>query len=158
MIIKKSKAAQVWFFPPYLVVFSLILSFALEYLFSSYPIIDVHTIQRITGVSIIILSIFIFVKSLRIFSSNLENLHPRSISTQIFKDGPFKFSRNPIYLAMVLLIFGFGISLNSMWFLIIGLIDMILLHYGIILPEEIYLEKEFGKDYLNYKSSVRRWL
>jgi protein-S-isoprenylcysteine O-methyltransferase Ste14 len=59
---------------------------------------------------------------------------------------------------MVLLIFGFGISLNSMWFLIIGLIDMILLHYGIILPEEIYLEKEFGKDYLNYKSSVRRWL
>ena len=43
MIIKKSNAAQVWFFPPYLVVFSLILSFALEYLFFSYPIIELST-------------------------------------------------------------------------------------------------------------------
>ena len=158
MIIKKSKAAQVWFFPPYLVIFSLLLSFALEYVFSSYPIIELHIIQRFFGFSIVILSILIFIRSVRIFSSNLENLHPRSVSTQIFRDGPFRFSRNPIYLAMVLLVLGFGIALNSTWFLIIGLIDMALLHFGIILPEEIYLEKEFGKDYLNYKSSVRRWL
>ena len=158
MIIKKSKAAQVWFFPPYLVIFSLILSFALEYLVFSYPLTDAHIIQGIIGILIIFLSILIFMRSVRLFSSNLENLHPRSVSTQIFKDGPFKFSRNPIYLAMVLLMFGFGISLNSTWFIIFGLIDMILLHFGIILPEELYLEKEFGKDYLSYKSSVRRWL
>jgi protein-S-isoprenylcysteine O-methyltransferase Ste14 len=102
--------------------------------------------------------VFLFIKSVKIFSIRKEKLHPRSISTQIFKDGPFQFSRNPIYLAMVILLIGFGVTLNSFWFLYSGLVITIMLHYGVIIPEENYLEKEFGKYYLEYKKSVRRWL
>ena len=110
------------------------------------------------GAILAIGSIVLFIKSVRIFSERNEKLHPRSISTQIFKDGPFKVSRNPIYLAMVFLLIGVGLMFNSLWFLYAGFIIFIMLHYGVIIPEENYLEKEFGKDYLEYKKSVRRWL
>ena len=158
MIFKKSKAAQVWFFPPYLVFLGLIISFLLEFLVYRNQIFDNSIIFRFLGIILTIAAILLFVKSVRIFNLRKEKLHPRSISTQIFKDGPFQFSRNPIYLAMFVLVIGVGLTLNSFWFLYSGLVVAIMLHYGVIIPEENYLEKEFGKDYLEYKKSVRRWL
>ena len=158
MIFKKSKAAQVWFFPPYLVLLGLIISFLLEFLVYRNQIFDNSIIFRFLGIILTIAAILLFVKSVRIFNLRKEKLHPRSISTQIFKDGPFQFSRNPIYLAMFVLLIGVGLTLNSLWFLYSGLVVAIMLHYGVIIPEENYLEKEFGKDYLEYKKTVRRWL
>jgi protein-S-isoprenylcysteine O-methyltransferase Ste14 len=158
MIFKKSKAAQVWFFPPYLVFLGLIISFLLEFLVYRNQIFDNSIIFRFLGIILTIAAILLFVKSVRIFNLRKEKLHPRSISTQIFKDGPFQFSRNPIYLAMFVLLIGVGLTLNSFWFLYSGLVVAIMLHYGVIIPEENYLEKEFGKDYLEYKKTVRRWL
>ena len=158
MIFKKSKAAQVWFFPPYLVLLGLITSFLLEFLVYRNQIFDNSIIFRFLGIILTIAAILLFVKSVRIFNSRKEKIHPRSISTQIFKDGPFQFSRNPIYLAMFVLLIGIGLTLNSLWFLYSGLVVAIMLHYGVIIPEENYLEKEFGKDYLEYKKTVRRWL
>jgi protein-S-isoprenylcysteine O-methyltransferase Ste14 len=158
MIFKKSKAAQVWFFPPYLVFLGLIISFLLEFLVYRNQIFDNSIIFRFIGIILTIAAILLFVKSVRIFNLRKEKIHPRSISTQIFKDGPFQFSRNPIYLAMFVLLIGVGLTLNSFWFLYSGLVVAIMIHYGVIIPEENYLEKEFGKDYLEYKKSVRRWL
>ena len=158
MIFKKSKAAQVWFFPPYLVLLGLIISFLLEFLVHRNQIFDNSIIFRFLGIILTIAAILLFVKSVGIFNLRKEKLHPRSISTQIFKDGPFQFSRNPIYLAMFVLLIGVGLTLNSFWFLFSGLVVAIMLHYGVIIPEENYLEKEFGKDYLEYKKTVRRWL
>ena len=158
MIFKKSKAAQVWFFPPYLVFLGLIISFLLEFLVYRNQIFDNSIIFRFLGIILTIAAILLFVKSVRIFNLRKEKIHPRSISTQIFKDGPFQFSRNPIYLAMFVLVIGVGLTLNSFWFLYSGLVVAIMLHYGVIIPEENYLEKEFGKDYLEYKKTVRRWL
>jgi protein-S-isoprenylcysteine O-methyltransferase Ste14 len=158
MIFKKSKAAQVWFFPPYLVFLGLIISFLLEFLVYRNQIFDNSIIFRFIGIILTIAAILLFVKSVRIFNLRKEKIHPRSISTQIFKDGPFQFSRNPIYLAMFVLVIGVGLTLNSFWFLYSGLVVAIMLHYGVIIPEENYLEKEFGKDYLEYKKTVRRWL
>ena len=158
MIFKKSKAAQVWFFPPYLVFLGLIISFLLEFLVYRNQIFDNSIIFRFPGIILTIAAILLFVKSIRIFNLRKEKIHPRSISTQIFKDGPFQFSRNPIYLAMFVLLIGVGLTLNSFWFLYSGLVVAIMIHYGVIIPEENYLEKEFGKDYLEYKKTVRRWL
>ena len=158
MIFKKSKAAQVWFFPPYLVFLGLIISFLLEFLVYRNQIFDNSIIFRFLGIILTIAAILLFVKSIRIFNLRKEKIHPRSISTQIFKDGPFQFSRNPIYLAMFVLLIGVGLTLNSFWFLYSGLVVAIMIHYGVIIPEENYLEKEFGKDYLEYKKTVRRWL
>jgi protein-S-isoprenylcysteine O-methyltransferase Ste14 len=80
------------------------------------------------------------------------------VTTQLFLGGTYKYSRNPIYLAFVLMLIGCSICFNSVWYLIFAFLELILLHFGVILPEEKYLEKEFDKVYLNYKNSVRRWI
>ena len=137
MIFKKSKAAQVWFFPPYLVFLGLIISFLLEFLVYRNQIFDNSIIFRFLGIILTIAAILLFVKSVRIFNLRKEKLHPRSISTQIFKDGPFQFSRNPIYLAMFVLLIGVGLTLNSFWFLYSGLVVAIMIHYGVILKKSL---------------------
>ena len=67
--------------------------------------------------------------------------------------GPFRFSRNPIYLSMLLLQVGI-----SLWFLGLAVVSAVLLWWGVISREERYLEHKFGAEYLSYKRRVRRWL
>lgn len=76
----------------------------------------------------------------------------------IVRAGPYRFSRNPIYLAFSLLQLGIAIGVNSVW-LIATLIPAHAVMAWIVIPrEEQYLERAFGADYLAYKSSVRRWI
>ncbi len=72
--------------------------------------------------------------------------------------GPYGFSRNPIYLSMLLLQVGIGIWANSLWFLGLAVVSAVLLWWGVISREERYLERKFGAEYLSYKGRVRRWL
>ncbi len=70
----------------------------------------------------------------------------------------YSFSRNPIYLAFSLLQLGIAIWINSVWLLVTLVGALALMHYVVIPREEQYLERKFGAQYLDYKTSVRRWL
>ena len=74
----------------------------------------------------------------------------------IVRTGPYRFSRNPIYLAFSLFQFGIAIWLNSLW-LLATLVGAVALIHSIVIPRQ-YLERRFGAQYLDYKVSVRRWL
>jgi protein-S-isoprenylcysteine O-methyltransferase Ste14 len=76
----------------------------------------------------------------------------------IVVNGPFRFSRNPIYLSMVLVVCGVGVWANSLWFLGWAGVSAALLWWGVISREERYLERKFGPQYSAYKKRVRRWL
>ena len=154
----KPKAADVWFFPPYLLWSSLVISMGMELFIKPLPIFDGSVIQLLIGFLIVGLALVNFFYTYVTFSNNNEEIHPKTVTTQIFTGGTFKFSRNPVYLSFVMMLLGCGITFNSLWYIYFSIINIILLQYGIIVPEEKYLEKEFGKDYLDYKKSVRRWL
>ncbi len=84
---------------------------------------------------------------------------PTSKSTDVIVvRGPYRFSRNPIYLAMVFLQLGIGVWANSLWFFVLAVICVPLFAWGVISREERYLERKFGDGYLTYKARVRRWL
>ena len=154
----KPKAADVWFFPPYLLWSSLVISMGLELFIKPLPIFEGSVIQLLIGFLIVGLALVNFFYTYVTFSNNNEEIHPKTVTTQIFTGGTFKFSRNPVYLSFVMMLLGCGIAFNSLWYIYFSIINIILLQYGIIVPEEKYLEKEFGKAYLDYKKSVRRWL
>ena len=154
----KPKAADVWFFPPYLLWSSLVISMGLELFIKPLPIFEGSVIQLLIGFLIVGFALVNFFYTYVTFSNNNEEIHPKTVTTQIFTGGTFKFSRNPVYLSFVMMLLGCGITFNSLWYIYFSIINIILLQYGIIVPEEKYLEKEFGKDYLDYKKSVRRWL
>ena len=75
----------------------------------------------------------------------------------IIVGGPYRFSRNPIYLGMVLLQAGIGIWSNSLWFIGLAALSVVLLNWGVIFREERYLTRKFGQSYSMYKEQVRRW-
>src|SRR5262245_38295428 len=79
-------------------------------------------------------------------------------TTAIVRTGPYRFSRNPIYLAFFALHLGLAICVDSLW-LVATLIATFAFIAVLVIPrEERYLTGRFGAEYLEYKASVRRWL
>src|SRR5450631_2521653 len=76
-------------------------------------------------------------------------------ATDLATAGVFAWSRNPMYLGMVLLCGGVAVFTNSLWTLIFTIVFAAVLHQGVIAPEEAYLERRFGQRYLAYKARVR---
>jgi protein-S-isoprenylcysteine O-methyltransferase Ste14 len=74
------------------------------------------------------------------------------------KTGPYRFTRNPIYLGMVLGLIGLAIAFNSLWLLMTLVPFALVIHYGVITREEAYLERKFRDVYRRYRARVRRWL
>ena len=87
-----------------------------------------------------------------------QSENPWKPTTEIVTRGPFRFTRNPMYLQIVLVCIGFAIILTNIWILLLTPVCAWVLHRFAILPEEAYLERKFGEEYLSYKRRVRRWL
>ncbi len=86
------------------------------------------------------------------------SLPPGTPTRAIVTSGPYRFSRNPVYVAMLLILSGIGLHKDCVWFLLLTPVLFGLLHWGVVLREERYLERKFGSTYLDYKSRVRRWV
>ncbi|MBI2185413.1 MAG: isoprenylcysteine carboxylmethyltransferase family protein [Thaumarchaeota archaeon] len=72
--------------------------------------------------------------------------------------GPFRYSRNPIYLSFAVTYLGIASAFNALWSILLFPVALLAMHYGVIVQEERYLERKFGEEYLRYKRKVRRWL
>ena len=72
--------------------------------------------------------------------------------------GPFRFSRNPMYLGFVLIYAGGGLLMNSLWIVLLAAGVVIAVTQAIIVRDEHLLEKRFGDEYRTYRARVRRWL
>jgi protein-S-isoprenylcysteine O-methyltransferase Ste14 len=110
------------------------------------------------GVLFVAVAIVLFSYSAAKFRAAGTPVPARKPTTVIVRTGPYRFSRNPIYLAFSLFQLGIAIWVNSVWLLATLVGAMALMHFVVIPREEQYLERKFGAQYLDYKASVRRWL
>ena len=86
------------------------------------------------------------------------NIHPHLPALAVVRTGPYRFTRNPMYLSLCLLQVALGFALND-WWPLLGVIPLaLILHFGVVLREEKYLEAKFGEQYLALKREVRRWI
>ncbi len=79
-------------------------------------------------------------------------------TTTIVESGPYRFTRNPIYLGMSLGLIGLAIAFDNLWLLMMLVPFALVIRYGVVAREEAYLERKFGGVYRGYHSRVRRWL
>jgi protein-S-isoprenylcysteine O-methyltransferase Ste14 len=79
-------------------------------------------------------------------------------TTTIVESGPYRFTRNPIYLGMFLGLIGLAIGFDNLWLLVMLVPFALVIRYGVVAREEAYLERKFGDAYRGYRSRVRRWL
>jgi protein-S-isoprenylcysteine O-methyltransferase Ste14 len=87
-----------------------------------------------------------------------SNVPTNPPTTVIVEHGPYRFTRNPIYLGMFLGQFGLAMAFNGLWLLMTLLPFALVIHYGVVAREEAYLTCKFGEVYGDYRSRVRCWL
>jgi protein-S-isoprenylcysteine O-methyltransferase Ste14 len=110
------------------------------------------------GVPLVILSLVLFFASTRRFKAAGTPVPGNKPTTSIVQSGPYRFSRNPIYLAFSILVLGIACWCNSVWLLGMLAVAVSLMSFVVIPREERYLQRRFGVEYLEYKAKVRRWL
>ena len=87
-----------------------------------------------------------------------SNVPTNMPTTTIVETGPYRFTRNPIYLGMMLGLVGLAIAFDSLWLLVTLVPFALVIRYGVVAREEAYLERKFGDVYRRYRARVRRWL
>lgn len=92
------------------------------------------------------------------FYRHRTTVNPYAAATNLCTDGPFRFSRNPIYLGDWLIFVGVSLLLNTVWPLLFSPLIWVLLRYGVIRHEEAHLLAKFGDAYRQYQARVRRWI
>jgi protein-S-isoprenylcysteine O-methyltransferase Ste14 len=117
-----------------------------------------RAVAALLGCFLVVVAVVVFALSIRRFQTAGTPVPGNKPTTVIVRTGPYRFSRNPIYLAFSIFQLGVACWVNSLW-LIATLIAAVALMAFVVIPrEERYLERRFGADYLDYKRAVRRWL
>lgn len=142
--------------PPVIYVSALLIGIRLNKL---WPISPMPTFWAYTGgTALIIASILIMPPVLVRFRRAGTPLDVRKAASALITDGPYRFSRNPSYVSLTMLYVGLGVVLNNAWILLLAVPVLLIMDLWVIRREEKHLEEKFGKHYLQYKSTVRRWL
>ena len=112
---------------------------------------------RIPGFLLLAIALGLIVWTAILMSRAGTTPNPTRPTTALLIGGPFRFTRNPMYLAWELIVIGVGLAANAPWVMVMAVPAALLTRRLVIDKEERYLESKFGTEYLNYKSRVRRW-
>ncbi len=115
-------------------------------------------VRSLVGGVIIVFSMLIVGVCGRLFIKAGTPVRPVSPTTSVVRSGPYQFSRNPMYVGMAGMLTGLAVLLGSPVVVFMLVIAIVVVHFGVVLPEERYLETRLGEVYVEYKRSVRRWL
>jgi protein-S-isoprenylcysteine O-methyltransferase Ste14 len=144
-------------FPPVIWLGSAVISVLVHFSLIQVPIMS-YRACLVCGVVVVILAPTLALSALVTMRTAGTNVNPAKPALTIVRGGPFRFTRNPMYLALCLVQVSLGFFLND-WITLLFVVPLgLILHYGVILREERYLTAKFGEPYLELKREVRRWL
>jgi protein-S-isoprenylcysteine O-methyltransferase Ste14 len=141
--------------PPIIFLCAILLGIALNH---AWPLHFLSPMVRLLGPLVTACAVLLFLLSYREFRAAGTSVRGSERTTTIVRTGPYRFSRNPIYLAFILFVLGLSVWFNNAWLLVtlvpaVGLIAMV-----VIPREERFLERNFNDHYSSYRARVRRWL
>jgi protein-S-isoprenylcysteine O-methyltransferase Ste14 len=143
-------------FPPAIPILALLLSWGMG---KVWPV-DVNWPAwiRWIGWVLFVTPPLLAISAVRTFHRHQTAVNPRGEVTTIVASGPYRYTRNPMYLSLLVLYVGGTLALELPWAAVLFIPVFLALHYGVILPEEKHLDAAFGEPYRAYRQRVRRWL
>jgi len=157
---EQQHAAAVKFPPPILPIVTIVIGHVLG---CFVPILSAYDLPApgrywvgglIAAAAVLILGVW----PIQQFKRSGQDVTPWTPTPEIVVSGPYKVTRNPMYLMMVLFCIGFAVILSDVWILILTPVCGWLIFLLAIRHEEVYLEEKFGDSYRAYKNRVRRWI
>src|SRR6058998_3366601 len=144
-------------FPPLIWLIGVVISALVHFFVIRLPIMS-YSACLVCGIVLVILAPTLAWSALVTMKTAGTNVNPAKPALTIVRGGPFRFTRNPMYLALCLQQIALGFFLND-WITLVFVVPLALIfHYGVILREERYLAAKFGEPYLELKREVRRWI
>jgi protein-S-isoprenylcysteine O-methyltransferase Ste14 len=145
-------------FPPLIWLVSAVMSTLVHFFVIHLPITTNYRVCLICGITLIVVAPALALSAVFSMHRAGTNIDPAKPALTIVRSGPYRFTRNPMYLALCLLQIALGFFLND-WITLLFVIPLFfILHFGVVLREERYLATKFGEPYLQLKREVRRWL
>jgi len=151
----KKDSPGVIVFPPLLFGGTLVVGLVLQWL---WPIHLFPSIPRWIGGAFAAASAVLAIWGATTMRRAGTNINPHAPTLAIVQGGPFRFSRNPLYLSLALFYVGVSLMLNAAWPMILLVPVLVVAQRGIIYREERYLDAKFGDEYRRYRQRVRRWI
>lgn len=133
-------------------VIPLVVGVALD-LWLPFKIVELQWLKHILGWPLLLFGSLLAASAVMTFKA-MDSAKP----TGIVDSGPYRLSRNPMYVAWTMIYFGTAILVNTWWLLILLPAVIIFTHYVVIRHEEQELEQKFGDEYREYRGRVRRYL
>jgi protein-S-isoprenylcysteine O-methyltransferase Ste14 len=109
------------------------------------------------GVTMVLLGVALIVWAKVVFDRKRTPLEPWKATRTIVDDGPFAYSRNPVYIGFAVIQFGIGVWSDKLAIVLLTVVPMVLTARLIVPREERYLRRKFGEEYDNYCWRVGRW-
>jgi len=153
----KTDTANVVIRPPIAWAVAVLAGLALNWLMP-LPFIPVAVPAGWLGAMVFALALALFAWAIATITWAGTNVPTSLPTTTIVDTGPYRFTRNPIYVGMVLGLIGLAIAVNSLWLLLTLVPFALVIRYGVVAREEAYLERKFGDVYRRYRTRVGRWL
>ena len=142
--------------PPLVYAVSMFIGLAIEQLL---PLVSIPGTWR-AGPAVVLIALagLLIAPTVMRFRKADTTFDVRKAATTLITDGPYRYSRNPGYLALTLLYLGVGVLLSSAWVYVLVVPTLLIINVAVVRKEEQHLESQFGEEYLRYKTAVRRWL
>ena len=135
---------------------TLVLMWLLQYVIPIYQYVQEPLAYL--GIVGVFLGIFMAAISAHLFKKAGTGIEPFDEATTLVKNGFYRYSRNPMYLGMFVMLMGSAFLMGSIGALLPMPVFVLIIRNNFVLAEERFLEASFGERYLEYKSTVRRWL
>lgn len=154
------KGAAVKFPPPILPIVTIIAGYVIGRFLPLFPDSVLPAPERYwIGGLICVAAVVVFViLPFKQFQRTGQDPKPWTPTPEFIGSGLYRFSRNPMYLGMIVFCLGFAVILSEAWIVILTPACGWLIYVLAIGPEEAYLEQRFGDAYREYKARVRRWI
>lgn len=144
--------------PPFIFLVFLVAGWGLDQWLATpaFPVDDM--VRKGAALALIIGGLVLEFWASGLFQKAGTNVVPYRPATALVTEGPYRFSRNPMYVGFAITYLGLALGLESAIAVALLLPCLFVMNWGVIGREERYLEARFGKAYLDYKAKVRRWL
>jgi len=142
--------------PPFIALFYLLVAIGLDYFLSTKKIILAP--YNLIGILIIIGGIILMITAVLLFKKEGTPKNPFKKPTVMITSGPYKFTRNPMYVGVTMVSLGIAVYFGTVIMFLAPLAFFLTINFTFIPREEKILETLFGQKYLDYEKKVRRWL
>jgi protein-S-isoprenylcysteine O-methyltransferase Ste14 len=158
MTVPNKDGAKVRFPPPLVFLGVIVLGVIVQHKAMPLSLVFARWLRLAAAVLILACGVSLVASARILFKRTGQNPIPWKPTPELILQGPYRFTRNPMYVGVTLFVIGLGLAVNNLWISLFAAPALLVVHFIAVLPEERYLAAKFGESYRSFLAQVRRYL